>query len=179
MAGIAGGADEILIPEEPFDMDEVCQNLKIRSEQGKKFSIVVVAEGATPKNKELFLANTEEKDEFGHVRLGGIGHYLAQEIEKRMNVETRFTILGHIQRGGTPTAHDRILATRFGVKSVELIKDGEFGKMAALQGNKIVAVDLDVAVSHSKTVDKDLYNLSKIFFGGKKREVHQTNAYLS
>ena len=165
MAGIAGGADEILIPEEPFDIGEVCGFLKERYDRGKKFSIVVVAEGAQPKNSGSFITKSEEKDDFGHVRLGGIGNRLAKEIEKRMNVETRVTVLGHVQRGGIPTAHDRVLATRFGVASVELIKDGNFGKMVALQGNKIVPIPLEEGVSKSKTVDMELYEIAKIFFG--------------
>ncbi len=180
MAGIAGGADEILIPEVPFDLDEVCKNLKSRYDRGKKFSIVAVAEGARPKITDTsnednvtqshdiemgLITQTSEKDDFGHVRLGGIGHYLAKEIEKRMNVETRVTALGHVQRGGTPTAHDRVLATRFGVAAVELIKNNDFGKMVALQGNKIVSVKLEEAVSKTKTVDMDLYEIAKVFFG--------------
>lgn len=182
-AGIAGGADEILIPEEPFDINEICQNLKKRYSRGKKFSIIAVAEGAHPKEekssvlqtqeKNMFSHNigsklitqSEEKDAFGNVRLGGIGHVLAKEIEKRMEVETRVTILGHVQRGGSPTAHDRVLATRFGVAAVDLIKNEDFGKMVALQGNKIVSVDLDKAVAKSKTVDMELYEIAKIFFG--------------
>lgn len=182
-AGIAGGADEILIPEEPFDINEVCKNLKKRYARGKKFSIIAVAEGAHPKEekssglqtqeKNMFSHNvgsklitqTEERDAFGNVRLGGIGHVLAKEIEKRMDVETRVTVLGHVQRGGSPTAHDRVLATRFGIAAVELIKNEDFGKMVALQGNKIVSVDLDKAVAKSKTVDMELYEIAKIFFG--------------
>jgi len=179
MAGIAGGADEILIPEVPFDIDEVCNNLRKRYDKGKKFSIVAVAEGATLKNIETnentlsvnensdgkLVTQTDETDAFGHVQLGGIGHFLAKEIKKRMNVDTRVTVLGHIQRGGTPTAHDRVLATRFGVKAVELIKNDNYGKMVALKGNKIEAVELDEAVSKLKTVDMDLYEIAKIFFG--------------
>ena len=124
-----------------------------------------MAEGAQPKEGKSLVTQTNEKDEFGHIRLGGIGHYLAKEIEKRMNVETRVTILGHVQRGGTPTAHDRMLATRFGVAAVELIKNDDYGKMVALQGNKIVPVELETAVSKLKTVDMDLYDIAKIFFG--------------
>jgi len=178
MSGIAGGADEILIPEVPFDIEEVCKNLKKRYDRGKTFSIVAVAEGATVKTPDTndnisanentdgnLVTQTNETDAFGHVRLGGIGHYLAKEIEKRMNVETRVTILGHIQRGGSPTAHDRVLATRFGVAAVELIKNGNFGKMVALRGDKIEAVELDEAVSKLKTVDMKLYDIAKIFFG--------------
>ena len=176
MAGIAGGADEILIPEDPFDLDEVCKNLKKRYDRGKTFSIVAVAEGATPKKKQDgnvdspdektgLVVQKQETDEFGHVRLGGIGHYLAEEIEKKMKVDTRVTILGHVQRGGTPTARDRVLATRFGVKAVELIKDEEYGKMVALKGDNIVAVPLEDAVKELKTVNKELYDIAKIFFG--------------
>ena len=165
VSGIAGGADEILIPEVPFDIEEVCKFLRERNDRGKKFSIVVVAEGAMPKEGANFTTQTDEKDEFGHVRLGGIGHVLAKEIEKRLNVETRVTVLGHVQRGGTPTAHDRILATRFGVAAVELIKNENYGKMVALQGDKIVPIELKEAVEKSKLVDMELYEIAKIFFG--------------
>jgi 6-phosphofructokinase 1 len=165
MAGIAGGADEILIPERPFDIDEVCDKLKERHDSGKTFSIVVVSEGAKPRNMDKLVTLTEEKDEFGHVRLGGIGHVIAREIEKRMGVEVRVTVLGHVQRGGSPTAYDRVLATRFGVAAVELINKGCYGKMVALQGNRIVPVDLEVAVSELKTVDMGLYEIAEIFFG--------------
>jgi len=179
MAGIAGGADEILIPEVPFDIDEVCENLKKRYNRGKTFSIVAVAEGAKLKTKEGaddnlninentgggLITQTNETDAFGHVRLGGIGHFLAREIEKRMNVETRVTVLGHIQRGGSPTAHDRVLATRFGIAAVELIKEENYGKMVALKGYKIESVELDEAVSKLKTVDMELYDIAKVFFG--------------
>ena len=109
--------------------------------------------------------NTKEKDDFGHLRLGGVGHYIAKLIEERMDVETRVTVLGHVQRGGSPTAYDRVLATRFGVAAVELIKNADFGKMVALQGNKIVPVELNEAVSKLKTVDMELYEIAKIFFG--------------
>ena len=177
MAGLAGGADEILIPEVAFDFNEICKNLKARYDKGKMFSIVAVAEGAHPKKEEVTNTNTnannegtlvtqsDETDAFGHVRLGGIGHYLAKEIEKRMNVETRVTVLGHIQRGGSPTAHDRVLATRFGVEAVECVKNGNFGKMVALQGNKIIPIEINEAVSETKTVDMKLYEIAEIFFG--------------
>lgn len=168
VAGIAGGADEILIPEAPFDIERVCTNLKARYDKGKKFSIVVVAEGAKPEGQDIFITQSTETDEFGHVRLGGIGHWLAREIEKRLNVETRVTSLGHVQRGGTPTAHDRVLATRFGVAAVELIKNGDFGKMVALQGDNIVPVPLEDAVAQLKTVKMELYDIAKIFFGDNK-----------
>jgi len=165
ISGIAGGADEILIPEVPFNMEKVCEHLKQRYERGKKFSIVVVAEGAKPNEGESVVTQTSETDEFGNVRLGGIGHYLAKEIGNRMNVETRVIILGHVQRGGTPTAYDRVLATRFGVAAVELIKNSDFGKMVALKGNKIVSINLEEAISKTKTVDMDLYDIATIFFG--------------
>jgi 6-phosphofructokinase 1 len=165
MAGIAGGADEILIPEEPFDMNDVCRNLKERYDRGKKFSIIAIAEGAQPKNSNPSFTQSCEKDQFGNIRLGGISHYLAKEIEKRMDVETRVTVLGHVQRGGTPTAHDRVLATRFGIAAVEAIKNNEYGKMVALQGNKIVLVDIEESATTTKKVDKELYEIGKVFFG--------------
>jgi len=163
-AGIAGGADMILIPEVPIDIKEACKLLEKRHSRGKSFSIVVVAEGA--KFKEGDVVKQEEKlDAFGHVRLGGIGHTLGEEIEKRTGFETRVTVLGHIQRGGTPTAFDRVLGTRFGIKAMELVLKKDFGKMVALDGNKIIAVPLEAAVREIKTVDMELYNIAKIFFG--------------
>jgi len=163
-SGIAGGADVILIPEIPIDIDQTCSLIKNRHERGKTFSIVVVAEGAT--FKEGTIITQEQKiDEFGHVRLGGIGDALAQEIEKKTGYETRVTVLGHIQRGGTPTAFDRILGTRFGVKAVELIQMNKFGRMVALVGNKIIDVSIEEAVRKLKTVDMELYEIAKVFFG--------------
>jgi len=163
-AGIAGGADVILIPEEAIDINQVCSLLKKRHARNKTFSIVVVAEGAQFKSKDLV---TQEKklDSFGHVRLGGIGESLAGEIEKKTGFETRVSVLGHIQRGGSPTAFDRILGTRFGVKALELVKSEKFGRMVALSGNKIVDVSLREAVKELKTVDPDLYEIAKVFFG--------------
>ena len=163
-AGIAGGADVILIPEIPINSDEVCGIIKKRHEQGKNFSIVVVAEGARFGEKEEIL-QTEKLDEFGHVRLGGIGQILGDIIEKRTGFETRVTVLGHIQRGGSPTAFDRVLGSRFGVKAVELVKEGKFGYMVSLKGNKIVEVPIEKAVGTLKTVDKDFYDMAKTFFG--------------
>ncbi len=163
-AGIAGGADLILIPELPIDIDEVCNILKKRHERGKIFSIVVVAEGAKFKKSQEILQE-EKKDAFGHVRLGGIGERLGELIEEKTGYETRISVLGHIQRGGSPTAFDRILGTRFGVKAVELIKDKQFGKMVALSGNKIVTVKIGDAVKEIKTVDIQLYDIAKVFFG--------------
>ncbi len=165
IAGIAGGADEILIPEVPFDIEDVCKNLKSRYDKGKTSSIVVVAEGAKPKEGGMVVTQSDKKDEFGHVLLGGIAHSISREINNRLQVDTRVTILGYVQRGGTPTAHDRVLATRFGVKAVDLIKEGRFGMMVALQGDEIVPVTLEEAVGESKTVKMDLYEIAKIFFG--------------
>jgi len=164
-AGIAGGADCILIPEIPFDIDEVCDIIKRRQARGKTFSIVVVAEGAKPERATFEITQSDQVDEFGHVRLGGIGTVVGQEIEKRTGIETRVTILGHTQRGGTPTAFDRVLATRFGIAAVDLVLKGEFGKMVALQGNRIVAVDLAAAVEKLKTLDMEFYEIARVFFG--------------
>ncbi|MEM0492505.1 MAG: ATP-dependent 6-phosphofructokinase [Candidatus Thermoplasmatota archaeon] len=164
MAGIAGGADQILIPEKPFDVDEVCESIKTRYNKGKTFSIVVVAEGAKPRDVDKYITQSQEVDEFGHVKLGGIGHFLENEIRKRLPVEVRVTVLGHVQRGGTPTAYDRILATRFGIASVGLIENNDYGKMVALQGNRIVSVPLESAVSTIKKVDMDLYKIAEVFF---------------
>lgn len=163
-SGIAGGADIILIPEIPIDIEEVCGLIKKRHARGKTFSIVVVAEGAQFKAGTMVLQE-QKLDEFGHVRLGGIGEQIAQEIEKRTGYETRVSVLGHIQRGGTPTAFDRVLATRFGVKAMDLVKTKKFGRMVALQGNKIVDVPIEKAVSALKTVDMELYEIAKVFFG--------------
>ena len=163
-SGLAGGADVILIPEVPVNMDEVCDIIKKRHQRGKNFSIVIVAEGAQFK-KGTMVTQEEKLDAFGHVRLGGMGQRVGDEIEKRTGYETRVTVLGYIQRGGTPTAFDRVLGTRFGIKAMELVLKKDYGKMASLQGNKIVAVPLDAAVSELKTVDMELYNIAKIFFG--------------
>jgi len=163
-AGIAGGADVILIPEIPIDIDEVCSIIKKRHGRGKTFSIVVVAEGAQFKDKDLVLQE-EKLDSFGHVRLGGIGEALGEQIEKRTGYETRVSVLGHIQRGGSPTAFDRVLGTRFGIKAVELVINKQFGKMVALSGNKIIDVPLEKAVAALKTVDMELYNIAREFFG--------------
>ena len=163
-AGIAGGAAEVLVPEEEFDIDEVCNFLTRRHESGRYASIVVVAEGAKPKEGTLAL-QSGEKDAFGHVRLGGIGNLLAEEIEKRTGFETRVTILGHIQRGGTPTAFDRVLATRFGVAAIDAVHDDAFGSMVALQAAHIVRVPLEVAVGELKTLDHSLLEVAEVFFG--------------
>lgn len=163
-SGIAGGADYILIPEIPTDIDDVCNSLKERHRKGKKFSIVVVSEGATLTNNALF---TQEKklDSFGHVRLGGIGQALGALIEEKTGFETRVTVLGHIQRGGSPTAFDRILGTRYGVKAYDLVKQEKFGTMTALRGTKVTAVSLNEATAKLKTMDMEFYDIAKIFFG--------------
>ena len=162
-AGIAGGAAEILVPEEPFDVDVICENLTRRHARGHYASVVVVAEGAVPKTGTLVVASGE-LDAFGHARLGGIGNLLAVEIEKRTGFETRATILGHIQRGGTPTAFDRVLATRFGVAAIDCVHDRDFGQMVALQAGSIVRVPLSAAVAELKTVDPDLVAVAEVFY---------------
>jgi 6-phosphofructokinase 1 len=163
-AGIAGGADFILIPEIPIDIDQVCQSIKKRHTRGKTFSIIVVAEGSHFK-EGFTLAQDKGTDAFGHERLGGIGNTLAKEIEKRTSYETRVTVLGHIQRGGSPTAFDRVLGTKYGIKAMELIISKQFGNMVALKGNKIVMVPLEVATAKLKLVDKELYRIAETFFG--------------
>jgi phosphofructokinase-like protein len=164
-AGIAGGAAEVLVPEEPFDIDEVCRNLKARHAKGRFASIVVVAEGALPKEGTISI-ESREVDQFGHPRLGGIANTLATEIEERTGFETRVTILGHIQRGGTPTAFDRVLATRFGIAASEAVHDRAFGQMVALRGDQIVRVPLSDAVAELKLVDHDLlHGVASPFFG--------------
>jgi len=164
-AGIAGGADAILVPERPFDLEEVCSHLRRRHERGRTFSIVVVSEGAVPKEGGAAFSGHESTDAFGHARLGGIGLALEREIEARTGFETRTTILGHTQRGGTPTAYDRVLATRFGVKAADAIAAGESGKMVALRGTQIELVDIDEALAEPKLVDPDLYETAAVFFG--------------
>ena len=162
-AGIAGGADIILIPEVETSMDEVCNVIKRRHKSGRDFSIVAVAEGA--KLDHDFVTRSASKDAFGHEQLGGVGDLLAREIEKRTGYETRVTVLGHLQRGGSPSAFDRVLGTRFGVKAVELVKNKEYGKMVSLRGTKVIAVDLSEAVNKLRTADLELYETAKVFFG--------------
>jgi len=162
-AGIAGGADMILIPEVPVDMSWVCEMITKRHKRGRTFSIVAIAEGAKLSDKDVIA--DQKLDQFGHVRLGGVGQNVAEIIEKRTGFETRVTVLGHIQRGGTPTAFDRVLGTRFGVKAIELIKAGKFGFMASLQGRNIDAVPLSAGVGELKLVPPAYYELAKKFFG--------------
>jgi phosphofructokinase-like protein len=164
-AGIAGGADAILVPERPFDIDEVCVHLCRRHERGRSFSIVVVAEGATPRAGTLETHGGTPTDAFGHARLGGIGVTLEREIESRTGYETRVTILGHVQRGGTPVAYDRVLATRFGVAAMDAVAAGRFGTMVALRGTEIVEVPLQTALREPKLLDPALYETAELFFG--------------
>ncbi|MGI9033089.1 MAG: 6-phosphofructokinase [Acidimicrobiales bacterium] len=164
-AGIAGGAAEILIPEEEFDIDEVADHLRRRHERGRFASIVVVAEGAKPKEGTM-VVQSGEVDQFGHERLGGIANLVAEEIGKRTGFDTRVTILGHVQRGGTPTAFDRVLATRFGIAAIDAVHDGAFAQMVALQAGDIVRVPLADAVGTPKTVDPWLFHgVAEAFFG--------------
>jgi 6-phosphofructokinase 1 len=168
MSGIAGGADVILIPEQAVTVEEACEDIEKRHRAGKNFSIVVVSEGY-----ELVYASGERRavaqeaalDEFGHVRLGGVGAELAREIEQRTGFETRVTVLGHIQRGGSPTPRDRVLATRFGLKAADLAHEGRFGRMAALHGDQIVDVALEEATAELKTVPAQWYEVARAFFG--------------
>jgi ATP-dependent phosphofructokinase / diphosphate-dependent phosphofructokinase len=154
-SGIAGGADVILIPEVPFDIDQVAELIRQRHSRGRYFSIVVAAEGAkfADGNETLPAASL---DEFGHARLGGIGATLASEIEKRTGFESRSVVLGHIQRGGSPTAFDRVLATRYGLGAIDMVHRGEFGRMAALRGNKIISIPLAEAIAANRKVDKEI-----------------------
>jgi len=154
-SGIAGGADVILIPEVPFDIDQVAETIRQRHARGRYFSIVVAAEGAkfAGGNETLPAAGL---DEFGHARLGGIGSVLAQEIEKRTGFESRSVVLGHIQRGGSPSAFDRVLATRYGLGAIDMVHRGEFGHMAALRGNKIISIPLAEAIASNRKVDKEI-----------------------
>ena len=163
-SGLAGGADVILIPERPFDIDEVCGLLRRRHARGRAFSIVVAAEGAMPIEGTMELA-AKDKDEFGHVRLGGIGHRLEHEIEERTGFETRATVLGHVQRGGTPTAFDRVLATRVGVAAIDAAHDGNWGMMPALRGTRIELVPLTEAVARLRTVPAEDYEAASPFMG--------------
>jgi phosphofructokinase-like protein len=154
-AGIAGGATAVLIPEVPFDLDDLSDRLKRRHDRGRYASIVVVAEGAVPKPGTLNVAD-EQTDRFGHVRLGGIASVVAHTIGDRTGFETRVVQLGHIQRGGTPTAYDRVLSTRFGVGAIDAVHNGQWGKMTVLRGEQVVCEDLSVAVGKTRTVDMDL-----------------------
>ncbi len=167
VSGIAGGADVILVPEHPVTIEAACAEIRRRHDRGKDFSIVVVSEGYEVRadGTEARLVEQGGLDAFGHVRLGGVGHVLAAEIERLTGYETRVTVLGHVQRGGTPTARDRVLATRFGLRAADLVHEGRFGVMAALQGDAIVDVSLEEATRELKTVPAELYEVAQAFFG--------------
>jgi phosphofructokinase-like protein len=165
-SGIAGGADVILIPERPFDVDKVAETIRLRHERGRYFSIVVVAEGAkfsadTDPSHGAPVLQDMDKDEFGHAKLGGIGNILAREIEKRTGFEARSVVLGHIQRGGSPSAFDRVLATRYGIGAIDMVHRGEFGCMAALRSNKIVSIPLRDAIARNRTVDDEMIQVAE------------------
>jgi phosphofructokinase-like protein len=161
-AGIAGGATLTLVPEEPFDIDQVCQAIKRRHSGGRYATIVVVAEGATPVPGTIDIGPTET-DQYGHVRLGGIGNLLAAEIEQRTGIETRVTILGYVQRGGKPSALDRVISTWFGVAAIDAVHDGAFGEMVTLRDGRVERIPLADAVANLKLVDPDLYAVAKVF----------------
>ncbi len=163
-SGLAGGADVVLVPERPFDLEKVCESLRRRQREGHTFSIVVVSEGATPAGGEAWSEHADT-DAFGHVRLGGIAIHLEREIEERTGFETRMTILGHVQRGGTPLAYDRVLGTRFGVEAVDAVTEGDFGRMVALRGTEVVRVALDEALREPKLLDPGLFETVEVFFG--------------
>ena len=164
-AGIAGGATVVLVPEHPFDVDQVCERLTRRHSRGRYASIVVVAEGAVPVEGSLASGSDPEVDRFGHARLGGIGHIVADEIGRRTGFETRPVLLGHVQRGGTPTAFDRVLSTRFGVAAIDAVHGGAWGSMVALRGSEIVTVPLAEAAGRSRPVDLALFtDVAEIFF---------------
>ncbi len=164
-SGIAGGADVILVPERPFDIDEVAELLRKRHARGRYFSIVVAAEGAkfaSDGHDEQSAPVVQDlgRDEFGHVHLGGIGNILAREIERRTGFETRAVVLGHVQRGGSPTAFDRVLATRYGIAAIDLVHNQEFGKMVAVHGTEIVSIPLEEAINRTRLVGQDLIDVA-------------------
>ncbi|MBA3367048.1 MAG: 6-phosphofructokinase [Actinobacteria bacterium] len=167
MSGIAGGADVILIPEEPVTVERACAEIRRRHDRGKDFSIVVVSEGyeLTYESGERRTVAQAGEDQFGHVRLGGVGDVLAREIEERTGYESRVTVLGHVQRGGSPTPRDRVLATRYGLKAADLVHEERFGRMAALHGDTIVDVSLRDATAERKTVPAEWYQVASAFFG--------------
>jgi phosphofructokinase-like protein len=162
-AGVAGAANVTLIPEVAPDLDEITNIFKKRAERGESWGVVAVSEGVTL--SEDYITQDAEKDEFGHVKLGGIGETLAEEIKERTGIDTRHVVLGHLQRGGTPTAFDRILSTRYGLRAAEAVKNGEWGQMVALRGNEIVTVPLEEATEETKTVPDDFYRAAETFFG--------------
>ncbi len=165
MSGIAGGADCILIPEVPFTVDETCEMLIKRHKHGKNFSIVVIAEGAYPKEMGKPYSKTGKVDEFGHMMYGGIGDAIARQIEEQTGMETRVVVLGLLQRGGSPTPYDRVLATRFGTFAADMVHEQKFGYMAALRGTQVVSHKVSEALKTRRSVDPKLYEVAKVFFG--------------
>ena len=163
-SGLAGGADVILVPEEAFDIEQVCEHVKHRHRRGRNHSIVVVAEGATPIEGSMEV-QSGEVDEFGHLRLGGIGYRLTDEIARRTGFDTRVTVLGHVLRGGTPTAFDRVIASRFGIEAADAVHERDFGVMVALRGTEVVRVPVEDGVGTLKTVDRRLFETAEVFFG--------------
>jgi 6-phosphofructokinase 1 len=163
--GIAGGADIILVPEHPFRISKVCELLSNRKHDGRAFSIVVIAEDAHPHPDEDFLTEEQSRSIYRHDRLGGIGEVLADEIERCTDIQTRVTKLGYVQRGGSPTAFDRILATRFGIRAYEMVREARWGEMVAIRGNRIVTVALADAVGELKRLDEEIYRVAEVFFG--------------
>ncbi len=163
-AGIAGGADLILMPEHNMSIEEVVKTIKMRHDRGKDFSIVVVAEGTTFESSK-YVVQESGTDEFGHVKLGGVGQLVSDVIEQETGFETRVTVLGHLQRGGTPTAFDRVLGTRYGIAAIDLVQADDWGKMVALQGNEIRAIPLEMGIGDLKKVSDDLYDIAQVFFG--------------
>ena len=163
-AGIAGGADLILIPEKKPTIQSIVDTIKMRHGRGKDFSIVVVAEGVTFEGDD-YIVQEAGTDEFGHVKLGGVGHLVGDVIEKETGFETRVTVLGHLQRGGTPTAFDRVLGTRYGIAAIDLVHAEDWGKMVALQGNEIRTIPLEDGIGEIKMVGDDLYDIARVFFG--------------
>ncbi len=176
-SGIAGGADVILIPELPFDIEEVAERIRQRHARGRYFSIVVAAEGAKFANEKQTAPIVQDlaKDEFGHVRLGGIGQVLARELEHRTGFETRYVVLGHIQRGGSPTAFDRVLATRYGLGAIDLVHNGEFGCMVALRGTRIVSIPLAEA-QKGRVVDQQMMDAATGILDSMDRQTRETVA---
>ncbi|MCR4337087.1 MAG: ATP-dependent 6-phosphofructokinase, partial [Candidatus Omnitrophica bacterium] len=163
-AGIAGGADFILVPEIPVNMKKVCEEIQARHSRGKTFSIIVVAEGAKIHNGEQPVSATTEH--VSHRRIGKAGELVAQIIEEQTHYETRVSVLGHIQRGGTPSAYDRVIGTQFGIKAVELVKENKFGHMVSLRGNKLQSVGIEEAVKTRKPINMELYEMARVFFAG-------------
>jgi 6-phosphofructokinase 1 len=162
---MAGGGDCILVPEIKFSVDEVCTLIRKRIDRGREFAIVVVAEGSAPAESDQPITKGGHTDEFGHAQLGGIGDWLGHQIEQRTGIETRVTVLGHVQRGGTPTARDRWLATRFGLHAIDAVHSEKWGHMVALRGTDIVTVPLAEATKELKIVDPSLYAEAAVFFG--------------